>query len=268
MSTPSELLDALGIRPDRSLGQHFLHDRAIVRRIVDVSGVDGETTVVEVGPGLGILTGELARRANRVIAIEKDDELARALQRHLPENVTIVAGDALEVDIAPLLRPGYRLVANLPYNVATAIIRRFLEMDPQPASMTVMVQREVAERMVASPPDMSLLAVAVQMYGSPRIAFRIGRGAFVPPPNVESAVVHLETHDPPLKGSDLNRFFELVRAGFSQRRKQLVNTLSAATGLDKSQLSGKLRSAGIDPAERPERLDVEDWLRLYAALAD
>lgn len=266
-TSPGELLRSLGFHPSKALGQHFLHDRNIVRRIVTASGVANEDVVVEIGPGLGILTTELARRAKTVVAIEKDPELAAYLRETVPDNVEVVEADALAIDPGELAGPDYHVVANLPYSVANAIIRHLLEAETPARSLTVMVQREVADRIVASPPRMSLLSVAVQFYGSPRVAFRIGKGAFVPPPNVESSVVRIETAPPSLPRAAHPGFFRLVRAGFGQRRKQLANSIASGLQLPRDEVAASIRAAGISPSTRAEQLAVEDWLSLYDAFA-
>lgn len=258
-----DLLEEIGVRPSKALGQNFLHDTRIVQRIADVAELGPDDLVVEVGPGLGILTRELARRAGTVIAVELDSRLAAHLRASIEaKNVRIVEGDILEFDLADLVgkRP-YHVVANLPYSIAAAVIEHILESDHRPGRMVVMVQREVAERIVARPPQMSVLAVAVQFYAEPRIAFRVGPGAFVPRPRVESAVLRLDVKpDPPLSGADRAAFFTLVRAGFSQRRKRLANALADALGVPKSVVEERLAAAGIDPDRRAETLSVEEWL--------
>jgi len=260
-----ERLAALGISPSKALGQNFLHDRAIVRRIADSAGIEPGDVVLEIGPGLGILTQELALRATRVVAVELDSELAAYLPTVMPANVEIVAADALAIDAARLAGPRYLVVANLPYSSGTAIVRRLLEADPPPRSLTVMLQREVAERMAATPPDMSILAVATRFYGEPKVLFRIGGGAFVPPPRVESAVIRVETHPPPLPREQHEAFFRVVHAGFGQRRKQLANALSAGLFLPRDVVMEALARAGIPSTERAERLSVGDWARLQRA---
>lgn len=257
---------ALGLTPSKALGQNFLHDRGVVRRIADGAGIGADDTVLEVGPGLGILTEELAARAGHVVAVELDQRLAVYLPTVMPENVRIVHADAMEIDPAALAGTDYRVVANLPYSVGNAILRRMQEAVPPPRSLTVMVQREVAERMTASPPEMSILAVAVRFYGSPRILFRVGGGAFIPPPNVESAVVHIETRQPPIPRDEHGAFFRVVTAGFSQRRKQLGNTLSTGLLLQRDIVNAALQHAGIASTERAERLRVADWVAVYQAL--
>ena len=263
-----QVLRDLGIRPRKALGQHFLHDRAIVRRIVETAQLPPDALVVEIGPGLGILTEELARWARSVIAVELDARLAEQLaERSHGTNVRIVHGDALEVDLAALTgQCPYFVVANLPYNVATPILERLLTSDHPPERLVVMVQREVAERMAARPPAMSYLGVLVQFFALPRVAFRIGPGAFTPPPKVESAVVVLDRRTPPLPKHHWDSFFALVRAGFAQRRKMLLNALATATGMDKEMLRALLQRAGIEPSRRAETLTVEEWLRLWRVL--
>lgn len=266
-----ELLRELDLRPSKALGQHFLHDPKIVRRIADLAGLTRNDLVVEIGPGLGVLTRELAARAGKVIAIELDARLADYLRRQFAStNVVIVHGDALAVDYAGLTggQP-YQVVANLPYSVATAIIERLLSDQHPPERLVVMVQREVAERLAARPPDMALLSVGAQFYATPRIAFRIGAGAFVPPPKVESAVIVLERREEtPLPREEHARFFRVVRAGFAQRRKRLANALAAGLGLPKEDVESALAAAGIDPDRRAENLGLEEWLRLYQALRE
>jgi 16S rRNA (adenine1518-N6/adenine1519-N6)-dimethyltransferase len=266
--SPGDLLRELGITPSKSLGQHFLHDRKIVQRIVRESGIGPGDDIVEIGPGLGILTRELAHSAHRVVAIERDSRLAEGLRNaHLP-GVEIIEADALEVDAGEIFSGStYHVVANLPYSVGTAIIQRLQECSHPPATLTLMLQREVAERIVASPPDMTLLAVGVQYHGTPRLLFRVGKGAFVPPPNVQSAVIRIETHaHPTLAVHERPTFFRIAQAGFAQPRKQLVNNLMHGLGLDRETVLTALGVAGIDPTVRPERLRVQDWVRVYESL--
>jgi 16S rRNA (adenine1518-N6/adenine1519-N6)-dimethyltransferase len=260
-----EVLRELEVTPSKALGQNFLHDRKIVRRIVSVSDITSDVDVLEIGPGLGILTQELLRVARSVTAVELDQRLATRLRTYFGDQVRIVEGDILEVNLQNVVpQTPYVVVANLPYSIATAAIQRMLEAEHPPQRMVLMVQREVAERMVARPPEMSILAVAVQFYASVRIQFRIGSGAFIPRPRVESAVVRLDLHErPPLPRPEHPAFFRLVRAGFSQRRKRLDNSISSALGMKKADLSGMFDAAGIDPARRAETLDVSDWVNLF-----
>jgi 16S rRNA (adenine1518-N6/adenine1519-N6)-dimethyltransferase len=258
----------LDIRPSKSRGQNFLHDHKIVRRIVDAAQVNSNTRVLEVGPGLGILTSELASRAASVTAIEVDPKLAAHNRNMHGQNVTVVEADVLEVDLTTVLpEPPYVVVTNLPYSIATAVMQRLFETEPSPSRMVVMVQLEVAQRMTARPPDMSILSVAVQFYGRPKILFRIGRGAFIPQPRVDSAVVAIEMNEElPLGRSEHSKFFRLVRAGFAQRRKRLDNSISSALDLPKGRIAAALVEAEIDPATRAERLDITDWVSLFTVM--
>ncbi|MDP9375066.1 MAG: 16S rRNA (adenine(1518)-N(6)/adenine(1519)-N(6))-dimethyltransferase RsmA [Chloroflexota bacterium] len=274
----SAALRELAVRPSKGMGQNFLTDRRIVARIADAAELAPGATVVEVGPGLGVLTAELLARvgpAGRVIAVELDRRLAAHLRDDLvPEHPAGAALEVVEADVLrrppPALVPGdapYALVANLPYNITSAILRHFLDSPRRPARLVVMVQREVAERIVARPPAMSILAVAVQFYGAARIGLHVGRGAFLPRPKVDSAVVRVDTRPrPPLPEEEIPPFFTLVGAGFGQRRKQLLNSLAAGLDLPKPALGAALVAAGIAPDRRAETLAVEDWLALYARL--
>lgn len=266
--SPGDLLRELGITPSKALGQHFLHDRKIVQRIVRESCVAPHDNVLEIGPGLGILTRELSRSASRVVAIERDARLAEGLRGADIPNVEIVEADALEADTGGLFPDTpYHVVANLPYSVGTAIIQRLQESAHPPRSLTLMLQREVAERIVAAPPDMNLLAVGVQYHGTPKLLFRIGKGAFVPPPNVQSAVIRIVTHDKPtLPVTERPVFFRIVQEGFSQPRKQLVNNLTHGLGLQRDVVLAALSAAGIDSTLRPERLTVQNWIEIYEVL--
>ncbi len=268
--TPSSwwsILNSLGIKPSKALGQNFLHDVGIVRRIADTAELSPSDLVVEVGPGLGVLTRELAERSGSVIAIELDHRLAEYVGNLNLPHTHVIEGDILKVDLTSLTeRRPYVVVANLPYSIASAAIAHMLENDSRPDRVVVMVQREVAERIAARPPNMSILSVAVQFFGSPRIMFRIGPGAFVPPPKIESAVLRIEVHKhPPLEPVDWPAFFGLVRAGFSQRRKQLLNAVTSALKVDKSLVAQTLTAAAIDPRRRAETLDVSDWVRFFRA---
>lgn len=247
------------------MGQHFLHDRKVVERIVRESGVGPDDLVVEIGPGLGILTRQLARTVNRTIVIEKDDRLAEALG--IP-GVEVVKADALDVNYSKLAAGrSWHVVSNLPYSVGTAIVQRLQESANPPKTLTLMLQREVVERMTARPPDMNLLATGVQFHGVPKTLFRVGKGAFVPPPNVESAIVRIATHEQPLlPRDDQPELFRIIRAGFAQPRKQIVNNLVHGLGIDRAGAIAALEASGIDPRSRPERLDVPDWITLYGTL--
>ncbi len=266
------LLDGRGIAPKKSLGQSFLHDPHTLEKIVALAELPPGATVLEIGPGTGNLTRALARAAGRVIAVEVDDRLIPLLQDTFADqpHVEIVHGDILTLDLAGKLGDTpYILVANLPYYITSAILRHVFERMPRPQRIVVTVQREVAERLVAAPGDMSLLAVSVQFYGQPRIALRLSAGAFWPRPDVDSAVVRIDVHErPPVDVPDEALFFRVVRAGFGQKRKQLRNAISAGLGLDKAAADALLQAAGIDPQRRAETLSLEEWAALARAVAE
>lgn len=261
------LMQRLGVRPSKGLGQNFLFERGIVQRIVKASGVGPDDLVVEVGPGLGILTEELLRRAGHVASIELDRNLATHLAQHFQNVPTfeLVQGDALRVDLSDVIaqnRP-YQVVANLPYAVAAAVIRRFLEDIHPPNRMTVMLQREVAERLVARPPQMTILSVATQFFGEPRVAFLVPPDVFIPAPTVESAVAIIDVAaEPPLPREEHAVFFRVVNAGFRQKRKQVANSLAAELDLPKSATVAWLEAAGIDAMRRAQTLQVAEWVAL------
>ncbi|HEX8228392.1 MAG TPA: 16S rRNA (adenine(1518)-N(6)/adenine(1519)-N(6))-dimethyltransferase RsmA [Chloroflexia bacterium] len=265
-------------RPRKSLGQHFLKDRSVPPRIAVAAAIEPNDVVVEVGPGLGVLTEELARRLDpergRLVAVELDDDLLPVLRERFAAmpHVSFVHADVLDVPPQELSqgRP-YKLVANLPYYITSAILRHFLETEHKPRSLTVMVQKEVADRMVAKPPEMSLLAVSVQFYGRPKIMFKVPPGAFNPPPKVDSAVVRIDVYgegESPVDVSSEAAFFRLAQAGFGQRRKQLANTLTSGLGLPKSEVIESLQKAGIEPTRRAETLTLGEWARLERTVSE
>lgn len=258
---------AWGVRPSRSKGQNFLLDPDVVAAIADAAGIHEGDKVLEIGPGLGILTEELLRRNAAVTAIELDDTLAPRLEHHFRDEprFRLIHDDATRADPAELFAAGenYRIVANLPYSVATVIIRHMLESKRPPSELIVMVQQEVAERMTATAGDLSLLTLAIQLYTEPEYLFTVPREAFHPAPKVTSAVVRLVAReDPPLDQTARDRLFELATLAFQQKRKTLLNTLSRGLGIDKETLGARLQAVGIDGLLRPQALSFDDWLRL------
>jgi 16S rRNA (adenine1518-N6/adenine1519-N6)-dimethyltransferase len=254
----------------RSLGQNFLVDSRIVGRILAAAEVGPDDAVLEIGPGRGALTAQLAKVVRRLVAVELDDALAANLRDRFASaaNVEIVHGDARELDIEPIFGAGerFKLIANLPYYAASRIVRKFLTAHARPASLVVMLQREVAKTMAAAPGRMGLLSVMVQLYGVPRIAFSVPPRAFRPVPKVTSSVVRIDVLDTPALALDSEElFFRLVTAGFSAPRKQLHNSL--ANGLDISGESARamLESAGIEARRRPGTVSVQEWGQLYQA---
>jgi 16S rRNA (adenine1518-N6/adenine1519-N6)-dimethyltransferase len=264
------LLEELGIRPYKGWGQSFLIDPTVPARMVALAGVTPGEVVVEIGPGLGVLTDPLLAAGARVVAVEIDPRLVAFLRQRFAgqERLRLVEGDVLRMALDELVPPGepFQVVANLPYAVTAAALRHLLAGPRRPRQLVVMVQREVAQRLVAAPPAMSLLAVSVQFFGQPRLAQTVPAGAFYPVPKVDSAVVTLAIGQPPLPDAAQAGFFRLAAAGFGQRRKTLANSLTAGLGLDRATIVAGLMAAGIAPERRAETLPVADWLRLYQAL--
>jgi 16S rRNA (adenine1518-N6/adenine1519-N6)-dimethyltransferase len=263
------LLRQYGLSPKKGLGQNFLADPGALRTVVSAAEIPPDAAVLEVGPGLGHLTRYLSRAARHVTSVELDRALIPVLQQVLADfpNVTLVQGDILEVDPAALMdESDYLVVANIPYYITSAVIRHLLEARCQPSRMVLTVQYEVAQRICAAPGDLSLLALSVQVYGSPRVAARLAAGAFIPPPNVDSAVVRIDLYPQPLiPTAQLATFFNLTKAGFSQKRKTLRNALSGGLGISTTQAGDLLLAAEIDPQRRAETLTIPEWGRLVLA---
>lgn len=264
------LLQTLGVRPSKGLGQHFLFERGIVDRMVRQAGITNEDQVLEIGPGLGILTDALLRRAGSVTAIELDRRLADHLRGAFGSDprFTLIEGNALQLatsDLFPAQQP-FSVVANLPYAVGSAVVRHLLEQPHRPRCLTIMLQEEVAARMVAQPPRMSILTVAVQFYTDARIAFAVPPSVFIPPPTVESAVAILDVRpDFLLPAAEHPPFFRIVNAGFRHKRKQVANSLAAELALPKADVTAWLAATGIDPMRRAQTLTVAEWVALTRA---
>jgi 16S rRNA (adenine1518-N6/adenine1519-N6)-dimethyltransferase len=265
-----DLLRRYELRPNKRLGQNFLVDPANLQKVVEVAQVSPGDSVLEVGPGLGSLTRLLARQAARVVAVELDGRLIPPLKEVLADftNVEVVQGDILSLHPGSWGQPpGYLVVANIPYYITSALIRRLLESRPQPARMVLTVQKEVAERICAGPGKLSLLALSVQVYGQPRLAAIIPAGAFYPPPQVDSAVVRIDLlPEPRIPPPLLEGFFRLAKAGFSQKRKNLRNALAGGMRWTSAQAEEFLAKAGIDPRRRAETLSLEEWSSLTNVL--
>ena len=258
------------------MGQHFLVDEDALKLIASAAELTPTDVIIEIGPGLGVLTRELARQAGWVVAVELDNRLAATLKQTLASlnNVTIVNRDIFEIDPAGLLqeqkaRPpsainSYKVVANLPYYITSHVLRHFLEIEVKPELMVVMVQKEVAEAIVAKPGQMSVLSVSVQFYGEPRIISYVPARCFYPPPDVDSAILRVALyHQPMVAVTDEKDFFESVRAGFSASRKQLGNSLAQGLGMAKADVLSLLEEADIVPQRRAETLSLDEWARLW-----
>lgn len=260
--------------PKKRFGQHFLRDRNIIRKIIDGAGVSKDDIVLEVGPGLGDMTSLLAERAERVIAVELDRELYSILSEKFAENnVEIINADALKYDISGLYkRVGRKIkvVANLPYNISTPLLFKFFEERESISSMTLMFQKEVADRLVARPctKDYGILSVYAQLYTAPSILFKVPPSAFTPPPKVDSAVVRLEVLPvPSVKTDDEELMLKVVKAAFGQRRKTLLNALSSGLNIQKEKLEAALETAGIGGSRRGETLTLLEFSNLSNSIA-
>lgn len=268
LNIPS-LLRQYGLRPSKGLGQNFLQDNHALQKIVSAAGLEPADNVLEIGSGLGSLTRLLALSAHTVTAVELDQRLFPALQAVLAQfsNVRTVQGDILELDPTSLMdSQGYIVVANIPYYITSAVVRHLLESDPRPRRVVLTVQKEVADRICAEDRRMSLLALSVQVYGKPVIVGHIPAEAFYPSPKVDSAVLRIEIYPQTvIPMSLLDKFFTLIKAGFSQKRKILRNSLSGGLQISPAEAEKFLATAGIDPRRRPETLNLEDWERLCQA---
>ncbi len=289
-------LRALELRPARGMGQNFLVDPAALATIVGAADVTRDDTVLEIGPGLGVLTWELLQRAGRVVAVELDKRLAARLREEFAgePRLTIIQGDILKLAPGDLVRDRgsaltaqdqvvdprslppapwpYKVVANLPYAITSAVLRHLLEAAPPPALIVVLVQWEVAQRITARPGDLSVLAHSVQLYAAPEIVARVPAASFVPAPAVDSAVLRLRVRPrPAVDVPDVNGLMRVIKAGFLHARKQLGNGLPgglAAMGvrLEREQVAAALRAAGVEPSRRAETLTLEEWAAVYQAL--
>ena len=253
------------IEPRKSFSQHWLVDRDALDAIVAAGQLTRATTVLELGAGMGVLTAELARRAGRVVAVELERDVLRALREIIKPypNVQILNMDLLQLDPVEVFgTTPYRLVANLPYAVTALALRHFLETPHPPERMVVLIQREVAERIVAPPGEMSMLALSVQFFSTPTLIAHVPASSFAPPPKVDSAVLALDIHPPPLSGTERARLFVIAKMAFSQRRKQLHNILPGALHLPADQVEAWLTAAGITSDRRPQTLSVAEWVKL------
>jgi len=261
------LLYAHHMRPNKAFGQNFLVDRSILLRIVEAAEIHPGDQVLELGAGTGVLTRELAKRARRVVAVELERNMLSLLggtTRNYP-NVELIERNLLYVDPADIFgSEPYKLVANLPYYITAPTFRHFLESANPPRLIVVMVQYEVAQRIVAEPGDLSLLGVSIQFYGKPKIITHVPARAFYPAPKVDSAILRIDMKDEiPLTREQRDSFFRLVQAGFSERRKQLHNSLTHRLHRKDMEVRATLQAANIDPSRRAETLSIEDWLRLW-----
>ena len=264
------VLKRFNIRADKSLGQNFLQDISALENIALAAEIQEDDCVLEIGPGLGSLTRYLADSAKEVIAVELDPEMLPPLQAVLKphQNVRVVHGDILKTTVSDIIhKADYLVVANIPYYITSAVIRHLLESDPKPRRIVLTIQKEVAERITAKAGDLSLLALSVQVYGKPSIAAIIPADSFHPAPKVDSAILRIDIYDQPLISNELLKtFFKLIKAGFSQKRKTLRNSLSSGLHIPTTESEALLTSASIDYMRRAETLSIDEWRGLCEAL--
>ena len=251
----------------KSLGQHWLKDKATLEAICNAASLEHSDTVLEIGPGLGDLTRQLLARAGKVIAVELDEYLAARLEAQISNpNLEIVQADILKFDLTQLPL-NYKVVANIPYYLTSNLIRVLSESPNSPELMVLLVQKEVAERLAAQAGQMSLLSISAQLYYQPKLGPVVPAKLFEPPPKVDSRVIVLSRHPEPLFNKlDTKRYFKVVKAGFSSRRKKLRGSLAAGLGITKPQADELLEKAGIDGDLRAQNLNLQDWHKLYTAV--
>ena len=280
LTQTERLLRKHSLHARKGLGQHFLIDEEVLQKTVSAAELSPNDIIIEIGPGMGILTRELAKHAGRVITVEMDSKLTDILKHDLAsfDNITTINADILQIEPSALLQEtragfpstnsaSYKVVANLPYYIASPVLRQFLEATAKPQSMVVMVQKEVAETIVAKPGRTSLQSVSVQFYGEPKIISYVPAKCFYPPPKVDSAILHIKLYPQPAVDVDEKSFFELVRAGFSAPRKQIVNSLARGLELSKTKVLLLLEKADILPQRRAQTLTLNEWAHLWSVLA-
>jgi len=262
-----KLLEKYNIKPKKSLGQHFLIDRKVLQKIIQVACLSKKDIVLEIGPGIGTLTLELSQRAKKVIAVEKDKKMCQALKEVVrnAENVRVIRGNILKTNPLSLTSCHYKIVANIPYYLTSPVIRMFLESPNPPQEMILMVQKEVAKRICAKVPKMNLLAVCVQFYAKPKIVSYISKNSFWPRPKVDSAIIKI-TNIRQFNPDFANKFFKIIKAGFSHPRKLLVNNLAGKLKIDKQKIKKILSEIGLDEKTRAENLSIKDWKKLVKLL--
>lgn len=258
------------IKPSRSKGQNFLVNPEIIDTIVSAAGIENDDTILEVGPGLGILTEGLIKKAKRIVAVELDEKIFDFLKAKFAgeKKLELARGDILKSFAGDLVSGPYKVVANIPYNITSILIKKFLTEKDKPSSMVLLVQKEVAQRICAQPGQMSLLAISVKLYGQPKIIDYVSKDNFWPKPEVDSAIIKIEAIKTNKEIIDFlaeiseNNYWRLVKVGFSSKRKQLQHNLSAGLKITQDEAKNWLSGAGFDPKIRAQNLSVDDWLVL------
>lgn len=287
--TIKEILEKHKAKPLKKFGQNFLIDKNILNKIIESADIKAEDTILEVGPGIGTLTQKLAEKAKKIIAIEKDKTMVEILSAQGGpasgwKNVEIINADILKINLKPYTSKPYKLVANIPYYLTSPLIRKFLEQKNPPKEIVLMIQKEVAQRICAKPPNMSLLAISVQFYAVPKIISYVSKNCFLPSPKIDSAIIKIhpikyrekvilpsaklfDGVNPQKKYNiDSDLFFKVVKVGFSQPRKQILGNLSRGLKIDKEKINKWLLENKIKVNQRAETLSVEDWIKLVSSL--
>lgn len=269
------LLKKYRIHPSKKFGQNFLIDKSVLKKIIETAKLRPTDIVLEIGPGIGSLTRELAKRAKKVIAVEKDLKMVEILKEVLKDfkNVKIIKGDILKIFNFQLQPYGesrttrdpaifnYKVVANLPYYIVTPVIRKLLEIEDPPSQMILMVQKEVAQRICAKPPKVNLLAVSIQFYAKPKIISYVSKKSFWPQPKVDGAIIKIKPSTRTVL-VDAGLFFRIVKAGFSHPRKQIINNFSKGLKIDREKTRNWLLKNKVQPFQRAETLTVNNWIKL------
>jgi 16S rRNA (adenine1518-N6/adenine1519-N6)-dimethyltransferase len=252
------------ITPSKKMGQSFLVEKRPAEKILEAAEISKNDNIIEIGPGLGALTSEIAKKANTVIAIEKDKRLADLLKEKIDSpNIKILKEDILKVQMEDLGFKEYKVISNLPYYISSPVIRKFLEEKNKPELMALMMQKEVAQKIKSRPPFMSILSISVQIYAQIEIKGIVLKKSFWPEPKVDSAIVKIKPKDNYLeKIKDINLFFKIVKAGFSHPRKQILNNFSKVLELNKEDTKKWLEKNHIDPKRRAQTIEIEKWIKI------
>lgn len=264
------ILKTANIKINKVLGQNFLIDQKVVQDMVEAADLTNTDTVLEVGPGLGILTEKISQNNHKVLAIEKDKNLVPYLKNKFKnnKNVEIINQDILKLQTTDyeLLTAHYKIIANLPFYLTSRFLRLFLEYKNKPTVMVLLMQKEVAERIVAQK-DKSILSIACELYSEPKIIRQVSRKSFYPKPDIDCAIIKFKVFKKPQYDiEDIKLFFRIVKAGFSARRKQIHNNLAAGLSFSSSQIKKILKKVNIDPQRRAQTLSLEEWYKLYKTI--
>jgi 16S rRNA (adenine1518-N6/adenine1519-N6)-dimethyltransferase len=266
LKTVKNLLKTYGVSPSKHLGQNFLIDKNIIKKIVKTAKPLKNDVILEIGPGIGNLTQELAKKAKKVIAVEKDPKMCIILNNLNLKNVNIIEKDILKLDLKKELPSNYKVVANIPYYLTSKLIRKLLESENRPSQITLMIQKEVAERICNIKEKKNLLAISVWFYAKPEIKFSVSKNSFYPTPKVDSSVIQIKPYNKTPSKEFSKKFFYIVKAGFSHPRKQLINNFSQKLEKNKNKTSEWLRKNNISPQKRAEDLTLENWKKLTQTL--